>query len=332
MKKLILNANTRSGKRVSDSILITGAAGFIGSNLVKAFNERGVDNLILVDFYDKFTSKWKDTLKDVFFQRLYSPEELLKHYTDFNISRVYHIGAISDTMVEDKNQYMKWNYEYTMQLLKVFQDCTLLYSPHALFIFASSSAVYGNGNGPLNMYAMTKLMIDQYIEKNFLEMDKKVFSFRFFNVFGPGEWHKKKMASMIFQLYKEYNNNGTFTIFKDGTQSRDHIYVKDLVRNIIDFDPHIDPQNMESPIIDAGTGITTDFNLLLEYIKKALGTKTKPTYIDMPRRIRETYQVFTKAKPNNQFTFEYDLESAIKDYYNICEKRSFDRIIEEITV
>lgn len=300
------------------SIVVTGAAGFIGSNLVTELNNINIDDIILVDTYRSFAKTWEYSLKYANYKLILEPYQFLNNYSKYDITKVFHIGAIADTQQPDLI-YFKNNYEYTIKLIELYKQYSLN-NDNAFFINASSSAVYGNNdNGPLNAYALSKKMIDNYIIQNFSNLNYKIVSFRFFNVFGPKEYHKGNMASMIYQLYNEYYTNHTLSIFNNGTQSRDHIYIKDLISILINYAFNT-ITNVNVPILDLGTGISTTFNKLLEIIKLELNDVFLPTnYIPIPDKIRKTYQNFTEAKLKFDYKFKYTLQEAIKEYYSILD-------------
>ena len=316
------------------SIVITGAAGFIGSNLVNELNNLGQTDLILVDFYNAFAKTWTYSLKKQKYNQIIEPNDFLNNYSKFNINQIYHIGAISDTQVSDTSLYFKYNYDYTISLISLFKKYSLN-NNDSIFVNASSSAVYGNNNtGPLNAYALSKKMIDDYIISNYDNLDKKIISFRFFNTYGPNEYHKDKMSSMIYQLYNEYNSNKTFTIFEYGEQIRDHIYVKDLIFNILNY---VKLKNYKYPVLDLGTGHPVSFNELLNTIKlviqdfEVLHAPIK--FIPMPDRIRKVYQTYTKAKFKSDWNpiINYDLKTGITDYYNILSACGLNGLRQEIS-
>lgn len=306
-------------------ITITGAAGFIGSNLVKSLNKKGYTNLVLVDYPFQFSQTWKYSLADVKYYDLITPEEYLDAYLR-NKKYPYltfHIGAVSDTMSYGDAEYFNNNYLYTERLLKYFEK-GLETNPHSYFVNASSSAVYGNKNVPLNAYAMSKKIIDNKISTfHNTKFNNNIVSCRFFNVYGFGEFHKGQMASMIYKMYREYLSSKKITLFKDGTQKRDFIYITDLINNLLKLFP-LDPTknktvNYSNPIIDFGTGVSTSFYNIFKYIMDYFNNNTiSPSYINMPSQIQNTYQVHTKACKNKDFILDiqYPIQVGIKDYYN----------------
>ena len=312
-------------------IAITGAAGFIGSNLVRKLNSLGFNNLILVDSLQQFSKTWEYSLKNINYSHIFEINDYIKYLSKLenHPDYTFHIGAISDTIGHPSIDYFKYNYKYTKILLDKFSNYINNTLKVAYFINASSSAVYGNGNGPLNTYAMCKLMIDNYILQNHSLFNNYIASCRFFNVYGINEFHKGNMASMIFKLINEGINNNTFTIFEPGEQKRDFIYVKDLINNIINifpllsndqkglFNKYNTVEKLKNPIIDFGTGSNHSFNDIVKTIQKIIGLKKSIiNYIRMPDNIQKTYQVLTKSNLHLEYPLKikYSLSDGIIDY------------------
>lgn len=300
----------------SEQIIVTGAAGFIGSNLVSLLNKHGHENIILVDSYSAFADTWDWSLKTAKYTKIIEPYNLLS-YDMSNVSTIYHIGATSNTMESDQTIYFKNNYEYTCKLIDRITNSAIK------LINASSSAVYGNGNGPLNAYALSKKMVDEYIAK----LDNpNIASLRFFNVYGMGEFRKGNMASMVYQLYLQYKNDKTLKVFTPGTQSRDFIYVDQLV-DVLYAIPSLDM--FPSGIFDLGSGVSTTFNELLNIIKYYFSDLyLQPTYIPMPPKITKTYQTYTLADTmiyGNVNVKHYSLMDGVLDFYQKLDQYySFD--------
>lgn len=313
------------------SIAVTGAAGFIGSALVRRLNQLGYKNIFLIDYLEAFANTWNYSLKDIEYNRIFTPFQYLDFLKqDLNKNHplfTFHMGAISNTQHPIVADYFKYNYDYTISLLDNLKE--LDENKDYFFVNASSSAVYGNGNGPLNAYAMSKKMIDSYITRNFddlMAIKKHLVSFRFFNVYGFGEFHKHNMASMIYQLFLEYIRHHTLTIFEYGQQKRDFIYIDDLINNLLTVFPLVEPvNNTLSPVIDLGSGNSTSFNDIIEIIKMYFNDiHLKTTYKPMPLEIQKTYQVNTKAKVENYIpTLYYNIKSGIYAYYDILRHCDF---------
>ncbi len=283
-------------------IIVTGGAGFIGSNLVYGLNQRGYDDIYVVDhltngikFKNLVDCKIADYLdRDIFLDRLrqgaFSPEQ---------IEAVFHQGACSTTTEWDGQFMMENNYEYSKVL---FHYCQQHKIP---FIYASSAAVYGNDEnfieepvyeGPLNVYGYSKFQFDQYIRRFQDELTAQVVGLRYFNVYGPRESHKKSMASVAFHLNTQLKESGNVRLFEgfdgyaDGEQRRDFIYVGDVVDINLWFHDHPDV----SGIYNVGTGRSQTFNdvasAVIDYHQHG-----KILYIPFPQHLKGRYQSFTEA-------------------------------------
>lgn len=228
-------------------IIVTGGAGFIGSNVVKRLNELGEDRIFIVDNLNT-SEKWKN-LVDLTFEDYIHKDEFIEKIDEFKISTraIIHLGARSSTTEKDVDFLMKNNYEYTKKL------ATWSIRNNVRFIYASSAATYGDGSKgfnddhslipqlkPLNAYAYSKQIFDLWALKNGV-LDKIV-GLKYFNVYGPGEAHKGDMRSMVLKAYEQIKRDGKIRLFKsynpayrDGEQMRDFIYVKDAVEMTLFF-------------------------------------------------------------------------------------------------
>jgi len=286
------------------TIVITGAAGFIGSCLAGYLNELGFQNLILVDDFkreDKLpnyqSKKFLHKLeRDTFFEWL--------HNFSPDIGAVFHIGARTDTTEFNYAIHQQLNVEYSK---KIWDYCTAQKVP---LIYASSAATYGNGEygydddhslvfklNPLNPYGISKNEFDKWV----ISQDKHPpfwAGLKFFNVFGPNEYHKGRMASVIWHAFNQIRKDGFVKLFrshreecKDGEQLRDFIYVKDILQVCVWL-----MNNKTAPgIYNLGTGKARTFNDLVRATYLGLGLNTDIRYIDMPADIRDKYQYFTEA-------------------------------------
>lgn len=314
------------------NIIITGAAGFIGSNLVKELNKRGMENIILVDH---LTDEKKKNIQGLKYKEYVDKDKFLKMVKGnklANIGLIFHLGARTDTAERNKEFLLKVNTEYSKNLFifALLNNCR--------FIYASSAATYGNGsNGysdkernlkPLNYYGLSKYLFDEWV----LDQKKKPLQWvglKFFNVYGPNEYHKGFMSSVVYHGFKEIEKSGKIRLFKsykkdcsDGEQKRDFIYVKDVLKIMLFF---LDHKNLNG-IYNVGTGKAQTFLDLGNALFRALGKKPKIHFIDMPKRIKEKYQYFTQAditslrKVGYKETF-YELEDGISDYVKNCLSR-----------
>jgi ADP-L-glycero-D-manno-heptose 6-epimerase len=313
-------------------ILVTGGAGFIGSNLVAALNRLGHTNVVVNDFLG-CEGKWhnlrKRTLAD-----FVSPLDLSRWLEGRKLTAVFHMGAISDTTARDGDAIIEHNFRLSLRLL---DWCTQSQTP---FIYASSAATYGDGvNGfvdddepaalqrlrPLNLYGWSKHLFDcALIERarNCLQMPPQWVGLKFFNVFGPNEYHKGEMMSLVAKRFDDAKAGLSVVLFKshrsgitDGDQQRDFIYVDDTVEVMLWLLSHPEV----SGLFNVGTGRARSFRDLVTAMFAALGCAPNIQYIDMPPSIRNTYQYFTQASMqrlqhtgcNLGFT---RLEDAVRNY------------------
>ncbi|MBC7864563.1 MAG: ADP-glyceromanno-heptose 6-epimerase [Bacteroidia bacterium] len=310
-------------------IVVTGAAGFIGSCLVKALNEKGHTDIVAVDNFD---NEWKNkNLAGKKILKKIDREEFAASWFENNakeITFVFHIGARTDTTEFNKEILDKLNFIYTQKLWKI---CTEQNIP---IVYASSAATYGLGEfgydddelkvfllQPLNAYGESKNEFDKWA---LLKNKKPPYwvGLKFFNVYGPNEYHKGRMASVIFHAFKQVKEKGIVKLFrshnpefKDGEQLRDFIYVKDVLKVCL----FLLEKRIENGIYNLGTGKARTFVDLAKNTFKAAGKKEEIEFIDTPEDIRNKYQYFTEAtmdkiKAQGYSEKFYSLEEGIEDY------------------
>jgi len=309
-------------------VVITGGAGFIGSAYVWYLNQKGIDNIVIVDRLRR-SDKWKN-LRNKRFDDYIEKEkflELVKENKLPKIDVIVHMGACSSTTERDADYMMSNNYEYSKTL------AIWCAKNNKKFIYASSGATYGDGSlgysdsnettlklKPLNIYGYSKHLFDLWIIRN--NFDTKFVGLKFFNVCGPNEYHKGEMRSVVCKAYSQIKETGKLKLFKshrkgiiDGEQKRDFVYIKDVVKVM-----HYFYENQQvSGIYNVGTGQARSFNDLAKATFNAMGKPIKIRYIPMPESIRDRYQYFTQADlsklRNAGYTEEFtSLENAIKDY------------------
>jgi ADP-L-glycero-D-manno-heptose 6-epimerase len=297
-------------------IIVTGGEGFIGKNLIKMLKACGYNDVVSLDIISK-------SLDDIY--------EFLFDNSD-NIDCVFHLGAISDTTVFDKNMLHIYNVSSSIFM---WNFCSLKKIP---LIYASSAATYGDGsNGfddessidvlkPLNPYGNSKQEFDMWILKT-RSRPPYWYGLKFFNVYGFGEAHKGRMASMVYHSFNQIECTGMIKLFKshnpnfeDGGQSRDFIYIDDVVNVCI----NVMKNKPESGIYNVGTGKARSFNDLAKAVFNSLGIQENIIYIDTPIDIRDKYQYFTEANINKLIKSGcsvnfHELEDGILKYINMLK-------------
>jgi len=323
-------------------IVVTGAAGFIGSAVVRQLNDLGFHRLVLVDELEN-TDKWKNLLGKKFCNFL-GKQELFKWLETFQkeVGAIIHLGACSDTLEKDCDYLMENNFRYTQKL------ALIALSENFRFIYASSAATYGDGSlgfsddidlleelKPLNPYGFSKHFFDVWAKQQ--GVLGSLVGLKYFNVFGPNENHKGHMASMVYKMLPKVQKEGIVHLFKsseperfaDGEQCRDFIYVKDVAKMTCNF-----LFNNISGIFNIGRGSPTTWNRLAGALFHALGQDENIKYFEMLENLVKQYQNYTCADMSKYLKahgyektgspFSYDIESGVSDYiqeYLLEDKR-----------
>src|SRR4030042_363091 len=317
-------------------IIVTGGAGFIGSALIAELNRRQISDILVVDELGS-DQKWKN-LRNLSFADYVEKDDFLElvieDRLDSPVDVIFHLGACSDTTEANASYLVKNNYEYSKLLAQWATDGDIR------FIYASSAATYGDGSAgfsdneakievlrPLNMYGYSKHLFDMWARRAGLL--SKIVGLKYFNVFGPNEYHKGDMMSFVVKAFEQIKTTGKVRLFKsyqpeyaDGEQVRDFLYVKDAVNMTLFFfdNPYI------NGIFNIGTGETRTWNDLVIAVFVGMGRKPNIEYIEMPASLRNQYQYFTQAALSNLAKPGYSkqttpLEDAIRDYIqNYLEK------------
>lgn len=286
-------------------ILITGAAGFIGSAVACALNRQGRSDLILCDRLKK-TQKWKNLL-GLRFNRFVHADELFSFLQEVpharDITGIVHLGACSDTTEADADYLASNNTDYSIRL------CSWAMEHDVRFVYASSAAVYGDGSKgfsdadeltpclrPLNSYGFSKWLFDMWVIENGLH--DTVAGLRYFNVFGPNEYHKGHMASVVYRSFPRARQEGSVGLFESyradvphGEQQRDFIYIDEAA----DITLFVLNNHQANGIFNAGTGRAHSFNELARALFDGLGKDPVIEYFPMPEELRERYQYYTLA-------------------------------------
>jgi ADP-L-glycero-D-manno-heptose 6-epimerase len=309
--------------------VVTGAAGFIGRNMVAALNARGQDHLLLVDSLGS-DEKWSNLL-GLNFEDLIQPEQFLKRIEDskhnLEIDAIIHLGACSATTERDADFLLRNNYQYTRTL------AAWSIAHEVRFVYASSGATYGDGSRgysdedavtptlrPLNMYGYSKHMFDLWALKN--RLFDRIVGLKYFNVFGPFEDHKADMRSVVQRSFHQIRKTGEVSLFKsyrpeygDGEQKRDFVYVKDAVDVTLHFTDHRE----RGGLLNCGTGQARTWKDLAMAVFAAMNVKPNIKFIEMPETLKGKYQYFTQADVAKLRKAGYtapftSLEDAVADY------------------
>jgi ADP-L-glycero-D-manno-heptose 6-epimerase len=319
-------------------IIVTGGAGCIGSAIVWALNKRGISDIVLVDGVEH--PEKKKNIASLNYFALEDKEVFLdkirKLQTPWSVDAIIHLGGCSSTIEKDETFLTNTNFNYTKYL------ATYALNKGIRFIYASSAATYGSGGDgfsdevdleilkPLNPYGHSKHKFDLWAQKQGV-LDQ-IAGLKYFNVFGPGEYHKKEMQSMVRRGFLQVLDSGKIRLFKshnpdyaDGDQQRDFLYIKDAIEMTLFF--------LDNPkiggIFNAGTGVVRTWNDLAANVFKAMGRNIEIEYVDMPPSIRDQFQYRTCAKVDKIRNAGYShpitsLEDATMDYiqnYLLSNKR-----------
>ena len=308
-------------------IIVTGGAGFIGSCMVRTLNDAGVEDIVIVDNIAT-TDKWLN-IRNKKYQKYVHKLEFLTELPSYeNVTAIIYMGAQSATTEKNFDYLWKNNFEYTKALWNYCAEKQIS------FIYASSAATYGDGSEgfddqadidrllPLNGYGYSKQLFDLWVKYQAASAPKQHVGLKFFNVYGPNEYFKGSMASMVFHGYRQIQESGRIRLFKscnsdyaDGGQLRDFVYVKDVCSVIW----WLLQNEQVSGLFNVGTGRAQSFQELAEATFHALGRKPDIEYVEMPEHLREKYQYYTKAEMkklkeagyNNKFK---NLELGVSDY------------------
>ena len=322
-------------------IIVTGGAGFIGSNIIDELNKQGLSKILVVDnlsnkykFYNLSKCQIIDFLDVKDFVSLIENNKI----NGKEIEYIFHQGACSDTTNWNLNYVMSKNFNFSKQILHWSQVNKIP------LVYASSASVYGNGKDgfsedlmdikTLNPYAFSKLLFDKYVYANSDKINSQVVGLRYFNVYGPGEFHKNNMASVLFKFFNQIQENNTIRLFGEshncnaGEQSRDFVHVSDCVKVNLWFYQN---QNF-SGCFNVGTGISRTFNDLAKiFLNKHKSAKL--SYIPFPENLSDSYQSFTQADLTKLKMIGYQedffsLEDGAKSYLNFLNshKQKFNNI------
>jgi ADP-L-glycero-D-manno-heptose 6-epimerase len=299
-------------------IVVTGGAGFIGSNIVKGLNEAGEEDILVVDNLSN-AEKYLN-LNSLSIADYIDKDEFLQKLNKFkNVSTIFHQGACSSTTEQDGKYMMSNNYEYSKNLLNYSLENSID------FLYASSASVYGNGDAgfvekreaeyPLNVYGFSKFAFDNYVRRVLPQVKSQVLGLRYFNVYGPQENHKGRMASVAFHLFHQLQETGKMKLFEgSGHFRRDFIHVADTVKINLHF-----YEAKTSGIFNAGTGKARSFEDIASTLQSLHGSGEIES-IPFPEDLRGKYQEFTEAGLDKLRAAGYSkefmsLEEGVQQYY-----------------
>jgi ADP-L-glycero-D-manno-heptose 6-epimerase len=297
-------------------IIVTGAQGFIGSCMVAYLNRLGINDIVAVDDVEIDHQRGYATrvdytnLQHCRINGLHpistEPKDILP---SGDITGVFHFGAISDTLERDADKINYYNVRYTNTLAKICRERGIP------MIFSSSAAVYGHGNGPVNQYAQSKLDSERAISDSAVCL-------RFFNVYGPNEYHKGRMSSVILKWYNELKQTGRIKIFQNSSYyKRDFIYVEDVCR--VAYNAFANPR---AGVYDLGTGSSESFETVADCVIRCFGRGDKE-YIPMPSDLQDQYQRNTKANTQGVVSLGWadtftSLSNGVEKYFSYLVNRS----------
>lgn len=301
-------------------IIVTGATGFIGSNLLAIMEGRGYDDIVVVDSFGH-EGKWRNVAKRGPLSFVLPDQlETLLETSHGSVDAVLHLGAISSTTETDVDKIVANNFQLTVRLYRYCRDCGIP------LIYASSAATYGGGEHgfvdrddvgfisslrPLNPYGWSKNAVDKYIFNDMLHTGKsgQVVGLKFFNVYGPNEYHKGMQMSVVRHFYEQFRTTGKVRLFKSyrddcphGEQRRDFVWVGDCVDVMLWMLEHGDVNGL----FNVGTGHATSYNTVARSVAESMGVKAEIEYIDMPDSVRNQYQYFTEADLTKLRSVGYD--------------------------
>lgn len=290
-------------------IAVTGGSGFLGSALIGYLNSQGIHDILVVDDFEidrraGYASRANYTYlqNKKFIDIAPITNDSKNPFDKKNIDFIYHLGAISDTLCQDEKKIKYFNLDNTKCIYEYAKERDIP------MVFASSASVMGNGSGPLNRYAQSKFDCESIV-------GDYACSFRIFNAYGPNEYHKGYMASMIYRWFKQAQSSGKIELFRNSDQFfRDFIYVDDLCRVM-----YGSFKNYKSGVFDLGTGIQSSFQDVAENVLKHIHGEMH--FIDMPEPVRSHYQTNTIADTSSLLEFGWidnfkDIKSGIKTYMN----------------